>query len=102
MSKLYTNVDPKKSIELSNETITISKKLDAKNEIGYSLLNIGTAYRYMNNMDSAFFYYSKAITYFEEINNIKVRRYTAGKLIYKFSALAYTVPVYHWLIKNKI
>jgi glycosyltransferase involved in cell wall biosynthesis len=38
----------------------------------------------------------------EEINGIKVIRYKAGKLIYKLSALAYTVPFYHWLVAKKI
>ncbi|WP_221418073.1 glycosyltransferase family 4 protein [Fulvivirga kasyanovii] len=38
----------------------------------------------------------------EEIRNIKVRRYPAGKLVYKFSALAYTLPVYHLLVYPKI
>ena len=38
----------------------------------------------------------------EQINDIKVWRFKAGKLIYKFSALAYTVPVYHWMIRRKI
>ncbi len=38
----------------------------------------------------------------ETINGIKVRRYPANKLIYKLSALAYSFPGYHALIKPKI
>lgn len=38
----------------------------------------------------------------EEINGIKVFRYDAGKLLYKLSALAYTIPFYHWFILSKI
>ncbi len=38
----------------------------------------------------------------ELINEINVRRYSNTTLIYKFSALAYTVPVYSYCMKNKI
>jgi len=38
----------------------------------------------------------------EEINGIKVYRYRAGWLLYKLSALAYTVPFYHWLNHKRI
>ena len=38
----------------------------------------------------------------EIINGIHVRRYYNTTLIYKFSALAYTVPVYSYCMKNKI
>ncbi|HKJ06823.1 MAG TPA: glycosyltransferase family 4 protein [Flavobacteriaceae bacterium] len=38
----------------------------------------------------------------ETINNIEVRRYTSNKIIYKFSALVYTVPVYNFIMKQKI
>lgn len=34
----------------------------------------------------------------EAINGIQVRRIQPGKLTYKLSALAYTVPVYHWAL----
>ncbi|CAA0143784.1 glycosyltransferase family 4 protein [Tenacibaculum maritimum] len=38
----------------------------------------------------------------KEINGIKVRRYPSNTLIYKLSALAYTIPVYTFLMKKKI
>ncbi|CAN5514637.1 glycosyltransferase family 4 protein [soil metagenome] len=38
----------------------------------------------------------------EEINGIKVKRYKAGKFIYKLSALACTVPFYHRLVAPNI
>lgn len=38
----------------------------------------------------------------EEIRQIKIYRYPAGKLTYKLSALAYDWPFYHQLIKSKI
>ncbi|MBL3655638.1 glycosyltransferase family 4 protein [Fulvivirga sediminis] len=36
------------------------------------------------------------------INGIQVRRYDAGKLIYKLSALAYTFPFFRMLVQRKI
>ncbi len=38
----------------------------------------------------------------EDINGILVKRYASNKLTYKFSALAYTVPVYSMLLKGDI
>ena len=38
----------------------------------------------------------------EIINGIQVRRYRAGKLVYKLSALAYPYPFYHSLVQTKI
>ncbi|MCE7997214.1 MAG: glycosyltransferase family 4 protein [Roseivirga sp.] len=38
----------------------------------------------------------------EEVNGIEVHRYKAGKLTYKLSALAYTFPFFHNLIRKKI
>ena len=38
----------------------------------------------------------------EEIKGIKVRRFTSNKLEYKLSALAYTIPLYTWLMQKKI
>ncbi len=38
----------------------------------------------------------------EVYKGIHVRRYRAGKLIYKLSALAYTFPFYRWLVAPKI
>lgn len=38
----------------------------------------------------------------EEINGIKVRRYNSNKFEYKLSALAYTTPLYSFLMKKKI
>jgi glycosyltransferase involved in cell wall biosynthesis len=38
----------------------------------------------------------------ETLNGIHVHRYQAGKVIFKFSALAYTVPFFHQLIRSKI
>ena len=38
----------------------------------------------------------------ETINQINVKRYQSNKLEYKLSALAYTVPFYSLLMKNKI
>jgi len=39
---------------------------------------------------------------YEQIKGIHVCRYFCPKLMYKFSALAYTVPFYHLYFKNKI
>ena len=39
---------------------------------------------------------------FEIINGIQVKRYTSNTLEYKLSALAYTVPVYSFLMQKKI
>ncbi|PCH76419.1 MAG: glycosyl transferase [Flavobacteriaceae bacterium] len=38
----------------------------------------------------------------EEIRGIQVKRYISNKITYKFSALAYTVPVYSMLLKGDI
>ena len=38
----------------------------------------------------------------ENINGIQVKRYLSNKLQYKLSALAYTVPLYTFLMKKKI
>ena len=38
----------------------------------------------------------------EEIKGIKVRRFTSNKLEYKLSALAYTIPLYTWLMQKRI
>ncbi|MFD2528960.1 glycosyltransferase family 4 protein [Polaribacter marinaquae] len=38
----------------------------------------------------------------EVINGIKVKRFTSNKLEYKLSALAYTIPLYSFLMKKKI
>ncbi|MDW3194404.1 MAG: glycosyltransferase family 4 protein [Cytophagales bacterium] len=38
----------------------------------------------------------------EEINGIHVRRIQPGKLTYKLSALAYTVPFYHWTLASSL
>ncbi len=39
---------------------------------------------------------------FEVINGIKVHRYKGNKLTYKLSALAYTIPIYEWLVIPKL
>ena len=36
------------------------------------------------------------------LNSIKVKRYYCSKLLYKFSALAYTFPFYKYLMSRKI
>ena len=38
----------------------------------------------------------------ECINGIYVKRYQSSVLEYKLSALAYTIPIYSWLLKSKI
>ena len=38
----------------------------------------------------------------EVYNGIQVHRYPVGKLLYKFSALAYTLPVYHFFVQSRI
>ena len=38
----------------------------------------------------------------EIIRGIHVHRFGISKFTYKFSALAYTTPVYHWIMKSKI
>lgn len=38
----------------------------------------------------------------EQINGIHVWRITPGKLTYKLSALAYTIPFYHWLLASPL
>lgn len=38
----------------------------------------------------------------ENYRGIQVYRFAAGKLIYKLSALAYTVPFYRWIVQSKI
>ncbi|MFY0604737.1 MAG: glycosyltransferase family 4 protein [Flavobacteriaceae bacterium] len=38
----------------------------------------------------------------EEINSIKIRRYSSNKLEYKLSALVYTIPLYTFLMRKKI
>jgi hypothetical protein len=39
---------------------------------------------------------------FEVINGIHVKRFLSNKLEYKLSALAYTIPIYTFLMKTKI
>lgn len=38
----------------------------------------------------------------EELKGIKVRRFTSNRFEYKLSALAYTIPLYTWLMQKKI
>ncbi len=38
----------------------------------------------------------------EEYNGFRIARYPTNRLEYKLSALAYTVPFYHWLMGRKI
>jgi len=38
----------------------------------------------------------------EIINGILIKRYPSNKLEYKLSALAYTIPIYSFLMKKKI
>ncbi|GAB5524173.1 MAG: glycosyltransferase family 4 protein [Roseivirga sp.] len=38
----------------------------------------------------------------EEVNGIAVHRYKAGKLTYKLSALAYTFPFFHRIVRKKV
>lgn len=38
----------------------------------------------------------------EDLGYMKVYRYAMPRLVYKLSALAYTLPVYHWLVGKKI
>lgn len=38
----------------------------------------------------------------EDVHGIQVKRYEAGKLVYKLSALAYTLPFYSWLVAPRI
>jgi glycosyltransferase involved in cell wall biosynthesis len=40
--------------------------------------------------------------YQEDYKGIVLAHYPSGKLEYKLSALAYTVPFYHWMMKSKI
>lgn len=40
--------------------------------------------------------------YEERYKGITIVHYRSGKLEYKLSALAYTVPFYHWMMKSKI
>lgn len=46
--------------------------------------------------------YQKEFKSHEIINGIHVNRFYCSKWMYKFSALAYTVPLYHWHFKRKI
>ena len=38
----------------------------------------------------------------ENYKGIQVSRFTYSKLVYKLSALAYTIPFYHWILKKDI
>lgn len=38
----------------------------------------------------------------EVINGVNVRRFPCGNWVYKLSALAYTIPLYHWIISKWI
>jgi len=38
----------------------------------------------------------------EIINGIQIRRYKSNNVVYKLSALAYTIPIYSFLMKNKL
>ncbi len=38
----------------------------------------------------------------EEVNGIVVHRYKAGNLVYKLSALAYTFPFFHSIVRKKV
>lgn len=40
--------------------------------------------------------------YEEQYKGITIAHYRSGKFEYKLSALAYTVPFYHWMMKSKI
>lgn len=48
------------------------------------------------------FSYDKDFVPFETYKGIKVHRFYCSRLLYKLSALAYSVPLYHLLLKNKI
>lgn len=38
----------------------------------------------------------------EEVRGIRIYRYSGSRLLYKLSALAYTIPLFHWFIERKI
>jgi glycosyltransferase involved in cell wall biosynthesis len=38
----------------------------------------------------------------ENYNGIQVVRYTYSRIVYKLSALAYTIPLYHWFLKKDL
>jgi len=46
--------------------------------------------------------YSKKQKRYEEIDGIRIHRYFPPKIVYKLSALAYSLPFYHLYFKNKI
>ncbi|MFT7035808.1 MAG: glycosyltransferase involved in cell wall biosynthesis [Cyclobacteriaceae bacterium] len=48
------------------------------------------------------FSYSKEFTERETYKGIEVYRYFCGKLLYKLSALAYTIPLYHYFLRKPI
>ena len=39
---------------------------------------------------------------FEEVRGIKVYRFKGNRLLYKLSALAYTIPLFHYLVGLKV
>lgn len=66
-----------------------------ENEAMYLIQNGFDVYLY------CFDYTGRARAY-EKINNIHVYRHKVSKIIYKLSALAYTLPLYHLLLKRSI
>jgi glycosyltransferase involved in cell wall biosynthesis len=46
--------------------------------------------------------YQKHSSQRETIKGIEVHRYPVGKMVYKLSALAYTLPFYHSIIRKKV
>jgi glycosyltransferase involved in cell wall biosynthesis len=38
----------------------------------------------------------------EEVRGIKIYRYSGSKVLYKLSALAYTLPLFHYLVEKKV
>ena len=68
--------------------IRVEKEIHTLMEAGYDVKLFALSYQK-----------NKAI---EEVRGIKIFRYNGGTILYKLSALAYTLPFFHMLVKQKV
>jgi signal transduction histidine kinase len=71
LAEEYKNVSPEKTIELGQQALELSLKLDLKKEEAKSLTNIGVGYSKLCNYDKSLEYFLKSLKLYEEIENNK-------------------------------
>lgn len=102
ISNLYTRIDANKSLEYAKTAITLSKKIESDEKLGYSFIAASIAYRYLNNVDSSMAWIDKAIELFEKTNNqvgIAKASSTKGVVLYNEGNFTKAIKEYEKTLK---